>query len=238
MAMCIRIDPNLRPGDGRSYCDHEPNGTGLYGHYMIKGGIGSNGSAIEKFKQVVDVINRRFVDDKHLSVMPDGGCADHRVASISFSRNCIVVLKKRTTISEWGAEAKLEQWMERYRDGALDPERRLYRAYRASHDWDVRGTPRDARRFEPHCSRKAIKRSPSPPPAARPPYPVESAEAKGEALFNRTGGCRIRPTARSGGYSAVKARRACVAAAKRAELSGRSNSTTAPNDGPNSTRTG
>ena len=111
-----------------SYWD-APGGGNIYGRegYSIHAGIGSNGSAVEKLKQIVDVINRKFLDDVSYSVLLPGR-ADQRVASISFARNCAILTKKRR--AEWDfVDQKLDSGDEHYRPEALDPARSAFKAF-------------------------------------------------------------------------------------------------------------
>ena len=86
-----------------SYWDAE-RPVPLYGKYTIRAGAGTRGSAVEKLKQLADVINRRFSLDPSYSIlgtggMPGGRLADHEVASLTFTRNAVSLVKK--TASLW-----------------------------------------------------------------------------------------------------------------------------------------
>jgi hypothetical protein len=82
-----------------SYWDRK-GGAELFG-YKIEAGIGTRGSAVESFKQLPDVLNRQFLGDSSYSVFgaQHKQQVDHRIASVAFSRNCIIVTKKVS--AEW-----------------------------------------------------------------------------------------------------------------------------------------
>ena len=74
-----------------SYWD-APKPVPLYGKYSIHAGPGTRGSAVEKLKQLVEVINRRFVLDAEHSILGRGGMSpgryvDHEIASLTFTRS-------------------------------------------------------------------------------------------------------------------------------------------------------
>ena len=73
-----------------SYWDN-PTPFPLFG-YTFHAGVGSHGSAVEKFKQIADVLNRKFLGDPSYSVLANQ--VDHQVASVTFSRNSVGVVKK------------------------------------------------------------------------------------------------------------------------------------------------
>jgi len=80
-----------------SYYDAE--NAGLYGYEVKDGGVGNKkGSAVEKFKEMVDVVNRRFLLKSSFSVFKEDNNnhfndIDHQIASITFSRNSIIIRK-------------------------------------------------------------------------------------------------------------------------------------------------
>lgn len=89
--------PHVRPGGlyviediESSYVD---DGTAIYGYDIIDGGVGKPppGNAVEKFKQLVDVINRRHFSHPDFSVMSG---IDKDVVEVSFADGLIFVFKK------------------------------------------------------------------------------------------------------------------------------------------------
>lgn len=89
--------PHLKPGGlyviediESSYVD---DGSKIYGYPIVGGGIAKAppGNAIEKFKQIVDVVNRQHFGHPEISVM-DG--VDKDVAEVSFGDGLIFVHKK------------------------------------------------------------------------------------------------------------------------------------------------
>jgi hypothetical protein len=124
-----------------SYWDKKGGAT-IYEHYRIRAGIGTRGSAVEKLKQMVDVLNRYYLADPHYAVLP--GAVDHQVASVTFSRNCAILHKK--VRARWdqvdradspALRAKYPGGAAAYRPWALDPKRTLYNKYREANSWDM-----------------------------------------------------------------------------------------------------
>lgn len=130
-----------------SYWD-APNPTPLYGTYPIHAGAGTHGSAIEKLKQLVDVINRRFQLDSDLSVLgrsglPPGRYADHELATITFARNAVILTKKKSAL--WAiVDRKVDaRTAEPYRPfGVHDAKRVRHKRHKANSAWMVEGTPK------------------------------------------------------------------------------------------------
>lgn len=128
-----------------SYWDHS-NPVPLYGTYNIHAGPGTRGSAVEKLKQLVDVINRRFTLDPEYSVLGQGGAAngrfaDHDLATITFARNAVVLTKKVPAM--WSTvDSKIDsKTAERYRPfGVHESKRTAFRRYRQGSSWTVEGT--------------------------------------------------------------------------------------------------
>jgi hypothetical protein len=117
-----------------SYWDAQKS-IDLFG-YRFHAGAGSRGSAVEKLKQVVDVINRKFSEDGNYSVLR--GRADHRVASITFSRNCVALVKKDL---RWQIIDTRHDVLP-YRPGnALNKSRVQWKRYKEESGWAVEGTP-------------------------------------------------------------------------------------------------
>ena len=132
-----------------SYYDMPAPAPKLYGQYEIIAGAGTTGSAVEKLKQVIDVINRKFVLDVNYTALgpraPGERPADHDVASITFSRNCVALLKK--VPEEWslvdsGVRSGHAPDAAPYRpSGVHDKSRKAWLAYRERSAWKVDGTP-------------------------------------------------------------------------------------------------
>jgi len=119
-----------------SYWDN-PQPLSLFG-YRFHAGVGTRGSAVEKLKQVVDVINRKFVEDAKYSVLRNR--IDHQVASITFSRNCVGLVKK---ISEDWMPIDNTHDVVPYRPAqALQKNRSAFLQYKRESQWSVEGTPR------------------------------------------------------------------------------------------------
>ena len=107
----------------------------------------SGGSAVEKLKQIPDVLNREFLRDSRFSVLPTPG-TDHRVASITFSRNCAILIKKDADL--WDAvDGRLSSNARSYRrfgdplakssehKFGVEDSRDAYRRYRSANTWQV-----------------------------------------------------------------------------------------------------
>lgn len=71
----------------------------LYGYKIVNAGVGQKGSAMEKFKSLADVINRKYMARPDFSVM-GATKVDHLVSSVSFSRNCIII-EKMNPLDGW-----------------------------------------------------------------------------------------------------------------------------------------
>jgi hypothetical protein len=71
----------------------------LYHYKIPNAGVGQGGSVVERFKSIVDVVNRKFFASPEFSVIGNNK-VDHLVASISFSRNCIII-EKMNHIDGW-----------------------------------------------------------------------------------------------------------------------------------------
>lgn len=79
----------------------------IYGYDIINTGLGKKGSAVEKFKWIIDVLNRKFIDtDPAFSIFKSK--VDHLVSHIAFSENCIILWKRSTPglEDEWERAAK------------------------------------------------------------------------------------------------------------------------------------
>jgi hypothetical protein len=102
--------PKIRPGGlyviediETSYVDED---VLLYGYSLSNGGFGKAppGNAVEKFKQLVDVVNRKHFGHPGLSVFPNHIDAD--ISEISFGDGLIFIYKK--PVGDWGPDvAKL-----------------------------------------------------------------------------------------------------------------------------------
>jgi hypothetical protein len=79
---------------------------------------------------VPDVLNRHFLLDKSYSVF--GAGVDHQIASVAFSRNCIIVTKK--VKSEWRHLDGLDKSGYMLRQ-MLEPRRQQYKAFRAANEF-------------------------------------------------------------------------------------------------------
>ena len=64
----------------------------LYQYKIPNAGVGKHGSVVERFKSIIDVINRKFIGKPDFSVIGNMK-TDHLISSISFSRNCIIIEK-------------------------------------------------------------------------------------------------------------------------------------------------
>lgn len=115
---------------------NSPN-AGLYGYPIKEAGLGRPGSVVEKFKAVVDVINRRFFNAKEYSVLSNS--IDHQIASVSFSRNCIIIHKKNPLVG-WDVVDEYMRTSGGYPHGQ-DPDRRAVDEYMNEHKKPVSGTP-------------------------------------------------------------------------------------------------
>ena len=73
-----------------SYWDHHK--ASLYGYDIINAGIGKRGSAVEKLKGIVDVLNRKFLLDPEYSVLK--AKVDLQMSHIAFSQNAVMMWKK------------------------------------------------------------------------------------------------------------------------------------------------
>lgn len=83
-----------------SYWDG-PNAK-VYNYDIRDGGPGKPINIVERFKQVADVINRKYFGSPEFSVFK--GNVDHMISSISFSRNCIIIQKG----DKWWNEENLQ----------------------------------------------------------------------------------------------------------------------------------
>jgi len=120
-----------------SYWDRKESPS-IYGMYKVVGaGVGSRGSAVQKLKEIPEVLNRRFLNDAEFSILKSK--VDHLVASITFSRNCVALVKK--VAERWAEIDKLDSSPRTYRPSAIDPKRVVYKKYRESVDYLVTGTP-------------------------------------------------------------------------------------------------
>jgi hypothetical protein len=83
-----------------SYYDH-PNAR-TYGLPVRDGGVGNKkGSVVEKFKTLVDVLNRRYLLTPRFTMF--GRDIDHMISSVSFGRNCIII-RKGNPANGWTSE--------------------------------------------------------------------------------------------------------------------------------------
>ena len=82
-----------------SYWDGQPPllYPSLYSYPIAEAGVGRRGNAVEKLKQVADVINRKFLGDPTFSYLEG---VDHDIASVSFVTNAVVLTKTIETL--WG----------------------------------------------------------------------------------------------------------------------------------------
>lgn len=79
----------------------------IYGYDIINAGMGKKGSVVEKFKWMIDVLNRKFIDsDPAFSIFTSE--VDHLVSHIAFSENCIIIWKRSPPglETEWDMVAK------------------------------------------------------------------------------------------------------------------------------------
>ena len=119
-----------------SYWDN-PTPIPLFG-YKFHAGVGTNGSAVEKMKQVVDVMNRKFLEDANYTAVR----GDQLVASITFSRNCIALVKKKR--SSWKLVDTVHDVIP-YRPGnALEKSRSAYLQYKQKSAWVIEGSPKNS----------------------------------------------------------------------------------------------
>jgi len=65
-------------------------GTSLYGTKLTRGGFTEPKTVVNKFKQLVDVVNKKFFDNSYTVFGP----VDHWVATVSFLSNLIILTKK------------------------------------------------------------------------------------------------------------------------------------------------
>ena len=70
----------------------------LYQIPVRDAGVGNaKGSAVEKFKQIIDVVNRRYLLDRTFSVfggfVEEDRSVDHKISSVAFARNSIIIRK-------------------------------------------------------------------------------------------------------------------------------------------------
>ena len=107
----------------------------LYGYPIVNSGIGKRGSAIEKLKGLVDVINRKFLLDPSFSILH--GNVDHLISHLTFSQNCVVLHKQ--TKQNW------EEVDMKYRvsESKVDYTRAHYNEYKARSNWEVAGMVRE-----------------------------------------------------------------------------------------------
>ena len=68
---------------------NRPNAE-IYGYQLSNVGYGHNGSAVERFKEVVDVVNRKFMTNYKYTKIP----GDDLVSSITFAQNMIYMRRK------------------------------------------------------------------------------------------------------------------------------------------------
>lgn len=120
-----------------SYWDRKDKLPSIYGMYNIPGaGVGTRGSVVQKLKEIPEVLNRRFFNKPSFSILKSQ--VDHDIASISFSRNCVILVKKVEerwrTIDEKDAEVM-------YRPSASDSEGAAFKEYYPKVDYDLIGTP-------------------------------------------------------------------------------------------------
>lgn len=94
-----RLWPKIRPGGLYALEDIETSyvddGTRIYG-YDLNGGIAADPptNAVEQFKRLVDVVNRKHFDQPDFTVFAG---TDHDVAKVSFADGLIFVQKKPAT---------------------------------------------------------------------------------------------------------------------------------------------
>jgi hypothetical protein len=87
--------PAVKPGGMYVVEDLEtnywPEGDRTYNYKMIETGIGAspNASAVEKIKQLIDVLGRNQIGAKNLTVMP----GDDQICSINWGRNLVAINK-------------------------------------------------------------------------------------------------------------------------------------------------
>lgn len=123
-----------------SYWDGEA--ANLYGMYDLRGGgVGTHGSAVERLKLVPDVLNRHYLRDAHFSVLRNR--VDHMVASITFARNCVALVKKDP--ARWASLEHLDSGEYAEKNGLRGrterSPRKKYKAWKATTEWKVTGTP-------------------------------------------------------------------------------------------------
>jgi len=121
-----------------SYWDRKDRLPSIYGMYEIRGaGVGTRGSVVQKLKEISEVLNRRFFNMPSFSILKSK--VDHEIASISFSRNCIVLMKK--VKERWKLIDKMDSDKKMYRPSACDPKSEAFKQYHAKVDYVLTGTP-------------------------------------------------------------------------------------------------
>lgn len=121
-----------------SYWDRKDRLPSIYGMYEIQGaGVGTRGSVVQKLKEISEVLNRRFFNMPSFSILKSK--VDHEIASISFSRNCIVLVKK--VKERWKLIDKMDSDKKMYRPSACDPKSEAFKQYHPKVDYVLTGTP-------------------------------------------------------------------------------------------------
>ena len=65
-------------------------GVSLYGNPITRGGQSEQGTLVNQFKKVVDVVNKKFYDNDYVVF----GSVDHWIQQLTFVSNAIILLKK------------------------------------------------------------------------------------------------------------------------------------------------
>jgi len=121
-----------------SYWDRRDRLPSIYGMYKIQGaGVGTRGSVVQKLKEISEVLNRRFFNMPSFSILKSK--VDHEIASISFSRNCIVLVKK--VKERWKLIDKMDSDKKKYRPFACDPKSAAFKQYYSKVNYVLTGTP-------------------------------------------------------------------------------------------------
>lgn len=120
-----------------SYWDQKDNLPTIYGMYKIRGaGVGTRGSVVQKLKEIPEVLNRHFFNKPSFSILKSQ--VDHDIASISFSRNCIILVKK---VKERWRTIDRKDADHMYRPSASDQKGIAFKEYYAKVDYNLTGTP-------------------------------------------------------------------------------------------------
>ena len=111
-------------------------GAEIYGYEIRDAGLGRRGNAVEKMKNIIDVMNREFLADPSFSVLHNN--VDHQMSHITFSSGCVVITKK--VKNAWEA---IEKNMIHYSSATdeLEKNRSKYLRAKESAKWNITGMP-------------------------------------------------------------------------------------------------